>query len=129
MLLLNIFIKEEKDKMKKILSILLTVVLSVSACFALSSCGESADFTVGVCQLMVHDSLDKATQGFTDALTEELNKAGKTVNIDTQVAGEANLCTTVVNTFTAKINCFCEFGNSNSIGCLLQFGSACKPTL
>lgn len=88
--------------MKKMLSILMAAILSVSACFALSSCGNSTDFTVGVCQLMVHDSLDQATQGFCDALTEELEKAGKTVTIDTQVAGEANLCTTVVNTFTAK---------------------------
>ncbi len=94
--------KKEKMIMKKLLSILMAAVLSVSACFALSSCGESTDFTVGVCQLMVHDSLDQATQGFCDALTDELEKAGKTVTIDTQVAGEANLCTTVVNTFTAK---------------------------
>lgn len=51
---------------------------------------------------MEHESLDKATEGFVDALTEELKAAGKTVEFDTQVAGEANLCTTVVNTFTAK---------------------------
>jgi len=51
---------------------------------------------------MVHDSLDQATQGFIDALTTEMEAAGKTVEFDTQVAGEANLCTTVINTFTAK---------------------------
>lgn len=88
--------------MKKMLSIFMVTVLMVSACFGLTSCSNDADFTVGVCQLMVHESLDKATQGFCDALTEEIEKAGKTVVIDTQVAGEANLCTTVVNTFTAK---------------------------
>lgn len=88
--------------MKKLLSILLVLTLCVSASFALTSCGNSADYNVGICQLMVHDSLDQATQGFIDALTEELGKEGKTVNFDTQVAGEANLCTTVINTFTAK---------------------------
>ena len=60
------------------------------------------NFTVGVCQLMVHDSLDQATQGFTDALTEAIEASGNTVDIDTQVAGEAGLCTTGINTFTAK---------------------------
>lgn len=88
--------------MKKIVSILMALTLCVSACFMFTSCGNSADFTVGVCQLMVHDSLDQATEGFVDALTEALEKEGKTVEIDTQVAGEANLCTTVINTFTAK---------------------------
>ena len=88
--------------MKKTLSLVLALMLCICACIPLASCGESTDYTVGICQLMVHPSLDEATQGFIDALTEELEKAGKTVDIDTQVAGEANLCTTVINTFTAK---------------------------
>lgn len=88
--------------MKKVISLVMALTVCVGACLFATSCSGSADFNVGVCQLMVHDSIDKATQGFADALTEELEKAGKTVNIDTQVAGEANLCTTVINTFTAK---------------------------
>ena len=51
---------------------------------------------------MVHDSLDQATKGFQDALTAEMEAAGKTVTFDTQVAGDSNLCATVINTFTAK---------------------------
>lgn len=89
--------------MKKILSVVLALVMCVGACLSLASCGgNEADFTVGICQLMKHESLDKATQGFIDALTAELEKAGKTVEFDTQVPGEADLCTTVVNTFTAN---------------------------
>lgn len=88
--------------MKKVVSIILVLVLCASVCFTLSACGNGADFTVGICQLMEHESLDKATQGFIDALTAELEKEGKTVEFDTQVAGEANLCSTVVNTMTAK---------------------------
>lgn len=89
--------------MKKLLSLILTLALTLSACMTLTSCGGSgADYTVGICQLMEHDSLDQATQGFIDALTTAMEEAGKTVSIDTQVAGEANLCTTVINTFTAK---------------------------
>ena len=92
--------------MKKIVSLLLvlTMVLALCACGAKEETAPAAadTYTVGVCQLMEHESLDKATKGFVDALTAELEAAGKTVNIDVQVAGEANLCTTVINTFTAK---------------------------
>ncbi len=86
--------------MKKIVSI----VLALTLCLSLAACGgnSGSDYTVGICQLMVHDSLDQATQGFIDALTSELEKAGKTVTFDTQVAGGQDLCTTVINTFTAK---------------------------
>lgn len=95
--------------MKKVLSILMAAALLCSACLAFAACGETAtvsgdadNYVVGICQLMVHDSLDQATKGFQDALTEALAAEGKTVTFDTQVAGEANLCTTVINTFTAK---------------------------
>ena len=80
---------------------LTTAILMLLTLFA--GCGKSSDsYTVGVCQLMVHDALDQATQGFCDALIEKMAAAGKTVTIDIQVAGESGLCTTVVNTFTAK---------------------------
>lgn len=88
--------------MKKITALICALTICIGMCLTLASCGETADFTVGVCQLMVHDSLDQATQGFKDALTEKLGEAGKTVDFDVQVAGDASLCTTVVNTFTAK---------------------------
>ena len=92
--------------MKKIISTILALAMCVGGCVTLTSCEEkkadTSDYNVGICQLMVHDSLDKATQGFIDSLTAELEKEGKTVTFDTQVAGDANLCTTVINTFTAK---------------------------
>ncbi len=96
--------------MKKLVSLLLAIVmvLALAACGGTETVSDPTDATatesykVGICQLMVHDSLDQATQGFVDALTESMAAAGKTVEIDTQVAGEANLCTTVVNAFVAK---------------------------
>ncbi|MBQ8407795.1 MAG: ABC transporter substrate-binding protein [Clostridia bacterium] len=88
--------------MKKLLSMALALFLCLGLCSALASCEEKADYTVGICQLMEHDSLDQATQGFIDALNKKMEEAGKTVKIDTQVAGEATLCSTVINTFTAK---------------------------
>ena len=91
--------------MKKMMSVMLAALLLVStltACGGGSSDTEKDSYTVGICQLMVHPSLDQATQGFQDALNDAMKTAGKTVEYDTQVAGEANLCSTVVNTFTAK---------------------------
>ncbi len=98
------------------MKLMIALVLVLSMALALCACGGSATaeapaaqtesgaktFKVGICQLMVHDSLDQATQGFIDALTAKMEEAGHTVEFDTQVAGEAALCATVVNTFTAK---------------------------
>ena len=83
----------EEIKMKKIIALTLSALMLVAA---LAGCGGTAsadngEFTVGICQLMVHESLDKETQGFIDALTADVEAAGKTVKIDTQVAGEASL--------------------------------------
>lgn len=41
-----------------------------SAEAATAAAGQS--YTVGICQLVQHDALDAATQGFKDALTEKL---------------------------------------------------------
>lgn len=88
--------------MKKILALVLVIAICVGTCLGFTACGDNSSFTVGICQLMEHPSLDQATQGFIDGLTAQMDAAGKEVTIDTQVAGEANLCTTVINTFTAK---------------------------
>ncbi len=88
--------------MKKLLSLVLALAVCVLGSLSLTSCGSSADFTVGVCQLMKHDSLDKATEGFIAALEEKMEDAGKTVKIEPNVAGETTLCATVVNAFVSK---------------------------
>ena len=87
--------------MKKIISLVLVLIM-LAAVMAGCGANNSDTYTVGICQLMVHDSLDQATKGFQDALTEKMKEAGKSVSFDTQVAGEIDLCTTVVSTFTAK---------------------------
>ena len=60
---------------------------------------EGATYTVGICQLVTHDALDAATQGFMDALNEAL--PGQ-VELDVQnAAGDSNTCSTIVNSFVA----------------------------
>lgn len=57
-------------------------------------------FTVGICQLVQHEALDAATQGFKDALTEEF---GDRVTFDEQNAqGDSNTCSTIVNGFVSN---------------------------
>ena len=81
--------------MKKLVSILIAVMLLLTA----SALAEGQTYTVGVCQLVTHDALDAATQGFMDALTEEL---GGAVTFDVQnAAGDSNTCSTIVNSFVA----------------------------
>ncbi|MCC8127329.1 MAG: ABC transporter substrate-binding protein [Clostridiales bacterium] len=56
-------------------------------------------YKVGICQLVQHDALDAATQGFRDALTEEL---GDAVEFDEQNAqGDSNTCSTIINSFVS----------------------------
>ncbi|MBO5055368.1 MAG: ABC transporter substrate-binding protein [Lachnospiraceae bacterium] len=61
---------------------------------------ETAAYTIGICQLVQHEALDAATQGFMDALTEEL---GDKVTFDVQNAqGDSNTCSTIINSFVSK---------------------------
>ena len=65
-----------------------------------AAASEGKTYTVGVCQLVQHDALDAATQGFCDALKEAL---GDAVTIDVQNAsGDSVNCGTIVNGFVSK---------------------------
>ncbi len=61
---------------------------------------SDASYTIGICQLVQHEALDTATQGFKDALTEVL---GDKVTFDEQNAqGDANTCSTIINGFVSS---------------------------
>lgn len=74
----------------------------------LAGCGDKTDsgsnaeektYKIGICQLVQHEALDAATQGFKDALTEKL---GDKVTFDEQNAsGEATNCTTICSKFVS----------------------------
>ena len=79
---------------------LLALLLAIPA-LGLTGCAKKAQFTVGICQLVTHPALDAATQGFKDELEKQLGKG--VVEFDEQnAAGEANTCTTIVNSFVSK---------------------------
>ena len=68
--------------MKKALGIL--AALAVLVCGMTGAMAEP--FRVGICQLVTHDALDAATQGFMDALTEELGADNVTFDVQNAVS-------------------------------------------
>ena len=97
--------------MKRLLALLLTVgmVSTLTACGGTNNANSetqtstgdgTATYNVGICQLVQHEALDAATQGFKDALTEQL---GDAVTFDEQNAqGDSNTCSTIINGFVAN---------------------------
>ena len=88
--------------MKKMCKIL-ALVLTVAMLLPLVACGQKkADtYSVGICQLVQHDALDAATQGFMDALVAELGE--DKVTFDNQNAsGDSPMCSTIVGQFIAN---------------------------
>ena len=107
-------------KMKKLLALLTAIAMLA----AMTACGTSAasnaeassapaeastaaeasapaeetsgeTYNIGICQLVQHDALDAATQGFKDALTAKL---GDKVTFDEQNAsGDSANCSTIIN--------------------------------
>ena len=58
-------------------------------------------YNVGICQLVQHEALDAATQGFKDALVEKQGEGS--VKFDEQNAsGDSANCTTIVNGFVSN---------------------------
>lgn len=61
---------------------------------------ENKHFSIGVSQLVTHEALDAATQGFVDAVKKGLGESN--VSIDIQNAtGQTDLCSTIANNFVA----------------------------
>ncbi len=100
-------------KIKKLSAMILAGVLAVTA---LTGCGSQVAQTgnsgssesgssetvykIGLCQLVQHDALDKATEGFEDKLKELL---GDQVEFDLQnAAGDSATCATIANQFVSS---------------------------
>ena len=87
-------------KTKKLISMMLAVVMIVTA-LSLTSCAKDDTYTVGVIQLVTHDALDAATEGFVQALKDKLGE--DKVMIDVQnAANSPDTCATIANAFVTK---------------------------
>ena len=60
--------------MKKIVSLMLALILCAAGCLAFASCSGDDDgkYKVGIVQLVEHPALDAATEGFKQALIDEM---------------------------------------------------------
>jgi len=92
--------------MKKILSIMLALIICVGCMFSFASCGEKEEggnkkYKIGIVQLVEHVALDAATEGFKQAIIDELGEDA--VEFDFQNAqNDANTCSTIANQFVSN---------------------------
>ena len=99
---------------KRIISLVASLALVLSLSVGLTGCGDKAaqddnqgstdgegtKYTVGICQLVQHEALDAATQGFIDALNEAL--PGQVKIEEKNASGDSNSCATIVNGFVSE---------------------------
>lgn len=101
--------------MRKTFKKLLSVALASTMVIGLAGCGNSATtnggsdstadksgktYTIGICQLVQHEALDAATDGFKKALKDKL---GDKVKFDEQnAAGDAPTCSTICTSFVTN---------------------------
>ncbi len=83
-------------------------ILAITICLALflgiSGCGSNSAsdkvYKIGVLQLVQHDALDKANEGFMKALSDNGFKDGENIEVDYQnAAGDQSNCQTISDTF------------------------------
>ena len=82
--------------MKKLMTVVLALALVATAAFAVAE-----PYKVGIVQLIQHEALDLASQGFMDRLTELLGEENVTFDYQ-NASGEPANCATIVNGFISN---------------------------
>lgn len=86
---------------RKALAIALAAAMAMGTCAVTASAADGDKYTIGICQLVQHEALDVATQGFKDEVTKELGEDA--VTFDEQNAqGDSNTCSTIINSFVSN---------------------------
>ena len=86
---------------RKALTITLAAVMAMGTCAVTASAADGDKYTIGICQLVQHEALDAATQGFKDEIVKELGEDA--VTFDEQNAqGDSNTCSTIINSFVSN---------------------------
>ena len=89
----------KKQILAVVLSAAMTAGMGSVSVLAADDKADDKTYNIGICQLVQHEALDAATQGFKDAITEEL---GDKVTFDEQNAqGDSNTCSTIVTAFVS----------------------------
>ena len=116
--------RKTMKKFKAILALLLAMVMV----FALAACGSSSEdtaedadssadaedteaedaesssdetYVIGICQLVQHDALDAASEGFMDAITDALGEDSVTFDYQ-NASGDSATCATIVSGFVSE---------------------------
>ena len=63
-----------------------------------STAADGKVYQIGICQLVQHDALDRATQGFEDALVKLLGENHVAFNVQ-NAQGDSQTCATIANQF------------------------------
>ena len=87
---------------RKVLSVILTGAMVAGLAGTVTvHAEEQKTYNIGICQLVQHEALDAATQGFEDAVKEGLGE--ENVTFDEQNAqGDSNTCSTIINSFVSN---------------------------
>lgn len=94
---------------KKVLAVFMAAMMtaSLAACGGSNNGSASTDkgettgtYHIGICQLVEHEALDAATEGFQDALTELCGEGNVTFDLQ-NAQGEQSMCSTIINNFVS----------------------------
>ena len=87
---------------RKVLSVILTGAMVAGLAGTVTvHAEEQKTYNIGICQLVQHEALDAATQGFEDAVKEGLGE--ENVTFDEQNAqGDSATCSTIINNFVSS---------------------------
>ena len=87
---------------RKVLSVIMTGAMVAGLAGTVTvHAEEQQTYNIGICQLVQHEALDAATEGFKDAVKEGLGE--ENVTFDEQNAqGDSATCSTIINNFVSS---------------------------
>lgn len=91
----------KKQILAVVLSAAMTAGMGSVSVLAADDKADDKTYNIGICQLVQHEALDAATQGFKDEIVKELGEDA--VTFDEQNAqGDSNTCSTIINSFVSN---------------------------
>lgn len=94
-------IPDKETNMKKRVPLILTVIIILVIIIGvLVSRNDTPQLTVGICQFSQHDSLNAATKGFQDAVTQKLGD--QVTFLEQNAQGDYSACTAIINAFVSE---------------------------